>query len=177
MYASLEDIQRSATTPGPGTCHHFSVHSRWLESVFRFLSGLEGGKATSDRNRHPGSDGGEWRLAVRIRRVYARLMLEGDAASDDAVFALVASGRRVLASGARNIFLDLRGVHEADTRLIASLVLLHREARRKGKRVVLRTSRCVCEWARVCRVEGLLNLVAAPRPCRPVPAVRPIDET
>lgn len=60
-----------------------------------------------------------------------------------------------LDAGAPVITLDLRGVTQADTKLVAVLVALHRYARASGQQVRVLCSDPVRAWLRVYRLDAL----------------------
>lgn len=149
--------------PIPAGSQSRSTVGQWLMNSIRNGLSLYTriGQATRKRVNHSAprlpAAASRWTLAERACCNSARLTLAGDALTDTSVVAVVACGRRMLASHAERLILDLRGVRQTDTRLIASLLLLRREGAESGKRVVFRVSRCVQSWANVCRVEALLK--------------------
>ena len=67
----------------------------------------------------------------------------------------------------RRMQLDLQGVHAADSKLLAFLVIILGQARASGVPLELRTSSCVRRWSEVC---GLRDLINAPAQCRADPS-------
>jgi ABC-type transporter Mla MlaB component len=113
-----------------GTRRHWShCCHRWLWRSWRHARGAEGGRLA------PG-----------------RVDLSGPAD----VQALFEVCRRRLARGDEPLELDLTGVLDADTKLLACLVALHRAARVAGRRLTVRVSPVIEQWVRVCKLDGVL---------------------
>ena len=88
----------------------------------------------------------------------AIISVRGDLTDWRAIQQLQASCEAVLCQR-RRMQLDLQGVHAADSKLLAFLVIILGQARASGVPLELRTSSCVRRWSEVC---GLRDLIDAP---------------
>lgn len=61
-----------------------------------------------------------------------------------------------ISGGQPTLDIDLEEVREANTRLVACLLLVARAARDAGARLTVHTSRQVRTWRRVCAAEGIV---------------------
>ncbi len=64
-------------------------------------------------------------------------------------------------AGVPRMTLDLRGVEQADSALMAAIVLLARRCQKQGLRVYVRCSQSVRAWLELCRLDGLVDVAAA----------------
>ena len=65
--------------------------------------------------------------------------------------------RRVLATEARTVIVDLEGSGDANTSLLAVLVDAKSHARRSGTELVMRGSPALHQLAEICRLENVLS--------------------
>lgn len=70
----------------------------------------------------------------------------GDLRDGAGVARLHATAAELLERRARSLVIDLSGIELADTKLIAALIVIRREARRAGTRLTVRHSPAVLRW-------------------------------
>ena len=61
-------------------------------------------------------------------------------------------------TGVARVTLDLRDVEQADSALMAAIVLLARRCQTQGMRLYVRCSQSVRAWVELCRLDGMVDL-------------------
>jgi len=64
-------------------------------------------------------------------------------------------------SGLERMTLDLRDVEQADSALMAAIVLLARRCQEQGMRLYVRCSKPVRAWLELCRLDQMVDVAAA----------------
>ncbi|MBK9127818.1 MAG: STAS domain-containing protein [Phycisphaerales bacterium] len=85
------------------------------------------------------------------------MRLGGDLRNDEAVAGLYRQVVRLVSAGLSRVVVDLQGVVSADSRLVATLVNLHRRARAGRVALELHVSQRLRDWIRVYRADWLLS--------------------
>lgn len=65
-----------------------------------------------------------------------------------------------MSAGVARMTLDLSDVEQADSALMAAIVLLARRCQKQGMRLYVRCSQSVRAWVELCRLDGMVDLAA-----------------
>lgn len=139
-------------------CAMFRYLSRWERAIGRQLRrvlGAAGGWVGRGRPRSPTS--GSIACGPVDPELAPVVRLGGDLRNDEAVAGLYRQVVRLVSAGLSRVVVDLQGVVSADSRLVATLVNLHRRARAGRVALELHVSQRLRDWIRVYRADWLLS--------------------
>jgi anti-anti-sigma regulatory factor len=92
-----------------------------------------------------------------LRETLQVVQTEADMTCCEHIRQLFIQSRRTIRGGAKRLMIDLRHVEQADTKLIACLVVVYQIARSWSAQLELRSSPAVRRIAEICRLEGWLT--------------------